>query len=78
MHNFHCPICEAKIEVSDSAKAGDRITCMNCYTQLALYKIKKKHIIGCVSCKETVFNPQNCIDCGRRREKKKLLEEGRL
>ena len=78
MMNFNCPICESAIEIPDSAKTGERITCLNCYSQLALYKHKGKHVIGCAVCKESIFDPQNCGDCERRRDKKKLLEEGRL
>ncbi|MFH1683747.1 MAG: hypothetical protein ABIA67_02560 [Candidatus Margulisiibacteriota bacterium] len=78
MHEKNCPVCEGPIEIPDSAKIGDRLTCPNCFAQLALYKHKKEQIIGCAICKEAVFNPENCEDCTRREEKKRLLEEGRL
>lgn len=73
-----CPICESPIELDDSTKLGDRLTCPACSAQLALYKHKKNLFLTCPTCKEEVFDPANCEDCDRRKEKKKLLDEGRL
>ena len=78
MKTHKCPICESEIEISDDAKIGDRYTCPSCFAQLALYKHRHKMVIGCAICKEENFNPENCEDCSRREEKKRLLEEGRL
>jgi len=78
MIKLTCPICENNIELSDSSKAGSRLTCPACFAQLALFKHQGKHVLGCAMCKEPVFDPGNCGDCERRREKKKILEEGRL
>ena len=73
-----CNICETDIDLPDNPKPGHRITCSNCFAQLALYKVKGKYVIGCALCKEPKFDPSNCGDCERRREKKTILEEGRL
>lgn len=78
MIDLKCPICENKIELPDSTKDGQRVTCPTCFAQLAFYKFKGKNVLGCAICKEPVFDPANCGDCERRREKQKLLEEGRL
>lgn len=42
MKVLKCPICEANIEISDKTKVGERLTCSNCYAQLALYKHRSK------------------------------------
>jgi len=76
--NYPCPVCENFIEVSDQAKAGERITCPNCFAQLVVHHKKGKIVLGCAICKEPVFDPANCDECERRRERKALLEEGRL
>ena len=79
MPALDCPICEANINFSDEAKAGERITCPNCYVQLALYKHRGKQVFGCALCKEPVFDPARCNECERRHEKRRqLIEEGRL
>jgi len=73
-----CPICEYDMEISDRTKLGKRITCPNCFAQLGLFKHEGKQVLACAMCKEPVFDPSKCGDCERRREKKKILEEGRL
>lgn len=78
MIKLNCPICENAIELPDNPKEKQRVTCPNCFAQLALYKHKGKHVLGCAICKEPLFDPANCGDCERRREKKKILEEGTL
>jgi len=75
---MNCPICEHKIEVTEKTKIGERITCLNCFAQLGLFKHKGKLVLACAMCKDPVFNPDNCGECERRRESKALLEEGRL
>ncbi len=78
MSGLRCPICEANIDFSENAKAGERVSCPNCYAQLALYKHKGKWVVGCAFCKEPIFDPARCLECERRHERRKLLEEGRL
>lgn len=78
MQTRKCNVCETEIEIPDNPKHGQRITCPNCFAQMAIYLIKGKHVIGCAICKESIFDPENCENCERRREKKRLLEEGRL
>jgi hypothetical protein len=73
-----CNVCEFKIELSDKAKIGERVTCPNCFAQLGLYKYKGKFVLGCAICKEAVFDPNVCAVCERNRERKALLEEGKL
>lgn len=73
-----CPICDYEIDLSDDIKPGDRITCPNCFAQLAFHHHRKKTFLACPTCKEEIFDPANCEDCDRRTEKKKLLNEGRL
>lgn len=76
--DLKCPICEAKIEIPADARPGRRVTCANCFAQLALFSHQGKSILGCAICKEPVFDPANCEDCERRREKKRILEAGEL
>jgi hypothetical protein len=78
MKTYKCPICDSEIELADDTRPGERLTCPNCYTQLALRKHRGKLILTCPTCKEEVFDPQNCEECDRRMDKKKLLDEGRL
>jgi hypothetical protein len=78
MASYKCPICDTKLEIADTVRIGERITCTNCYAQLALRKHKRRKILTCPTCKEEIFDPQNCEECDTRREKKRLLEEGRL
>lgn len=78
MINLTCPICENKIEISDKTKEKSRVTCPHCFAQLAFYMYKGQPVLGCAICKDPLFDPANCGDCERRREKQKLLEEGRL
>jgi hypothetical protein len=73
-----CPVCENPVEIPDGGKAGARATCTNCFAQLAVFKNKIDYFLACAICKEPVFDPANCGDCERRRERKRLLEEGRL
>ncbi|OGC08389.1 hypothetical protein A3F86_02010 [candidate division WOR-1 bacterium RIFCSPLOWO2_12_FULL_45_9] len=78
MSSWHCPICENKIDLRHQPQKGERITCQNCYAQLAFYEHKHKIVIGCAICKESIFDPTGCGECERRHEKKRILEEGRL
>ena len=73
-----CPVCEYPIELPATARAGKRVTCPDCFAQMALFKHKGKALLGCALCKEPVFDPKNCEECERRRDKKKILEEGAL
>jgi primosomal protein N' len=73
-----CPVCENEIEIPEGAKEGSRLTCQNCFAQLALYHHGGEKLLGCAFCKEPVFDPEKCADCERRHEKKKIIEEGRL
>ena len=75
---LQCNVCETMVEIPKNAKTGDRITCPNCFAQLGLYKVKDKFFLGCAICKDAVFDPSACGECERRREKKAILEEGRL
>jgi len=79
MKSLKCPICESEIELPDKPKVGGRITCSNCYAQLALRKHGGKLMFGCAYCNEPVFDPAACDECERRHERKRqLIEEGRL
>jgi primosomal protein N' len=73
-----CPVCEFKIELPAKGQAGERITCTNCFAQMALYNHKGKLILGCALCKEPMFDPANCEECERRRERKKIIDGGEL
>ncbi len=73
-----CPICEYPIELADDIKEKNRVTCPNCFAQLAFYMHNGKPILGCAICKEPLFDPGNCGDCERRRERRKIIEDGRL
>jgi len=75
---LECPVCEVKIELPDNTKPGTRVTCPNCFAQMGLFVHKGTKVLGCALCKEAVFSPDNCEECERRREKKKILEEGAL
>ena len=78
MIKLNCPICENTIDLPDNSKEKQRVTCSNCFAQLAFYRHNGKPVLGCAICKEPVFDPESCADCERRRERKMLLEEGRL
>ena len=78
MKSMTCPICENKVELPDNAKEGTRVTCPHCFAQLAMYKHKGKVVLACAMCKNPVFDAEECGDCERRREKKTILEEGKL
>ena len=74
-----CPICETKIELPKNTKIGERMTCPTCFAQLALYKHEGKHVLACALCKNPTFDVNECGDCERRKEKKRvLIEEGKL
>ncbi|MFH1710609.1 MAG: hypothetical protein ABH860_06075 [bacterium] len=73
-----CNICEYKIDVPDGTKPRTRITCPNCFAQLGLYKFKGQFVLGCAMCKELTFDPTSCENCDRRREKRSIIEEGKL
>jgi primosomal protein N' len=73
-----CPVCENPIEIGKALKEGTRFTCPRCYVQLALYRRGGKWILGCAVCKEENFDPENCEDCERRRERKRNFEQGIL
>jgi hypothetical protein len=75
---YKCPVCESDIEVPDNERKGTRITCHICFAQLALHEHKKKRFLACAVCKEPVFDPANCGECERRRDKKRILKEGQL
>ncbi len=75
---LECPICENEIEIPEGAKEGTRLTCQTCFAQLALYLHGGEKVLGCAFCKEEIFDPDQCAECERRREKKKILEEGVL
>jgi len=77
-YKLNCPVCENEIEIPKEAKEGKRLTCQNCFAQLALYKYKGEKLLACAFCKEPLFDPEQCEGCERRREKKKIIEEGRL
>ncbi len=78
MNKLKCPICDNVIDIPPEKKEKERITCPNCFAQLALYKHEGKLVFGCAYCKEQVFDPDRCDECERRHDKKKLLEEGLL
>jgi hypothetical protein len=78
MKTYQCPICDNNIEVHDHTKPGERITCPHCFAQLALHKHKGQLVFACAICREPVFDPSQCAECERRRERKLILEEGRL
>lgn len=73
-----CNICEGKIDVPENTKSGTRITCPHCFAQLGIYKVKGELVVGCALCKEAVFDPTSCGECERRREKRTIIEEGKL
>lgn len=78
MLKLSCPICEAPVEVPPLVEERTRVTCHNCFAQLAVYRQKDEIILTCAMCKESIFDPENCENCDRRREKKRIFEEGRL
>lgn len=79
MKKMTCPICENKIELPAGTKIGHRVTCPHCFAQLALYKHKGEEVLACALCKNPTFDPVECGDCERRRDKKKaIIEEGQL
>jgi len=71
-----CPICESPIDIPEAVKIGFRVTCPNCFAQLAIFKSKEDYVLGCALCKNPIFEPGNCGDCERRRENKKIYEAG--
>jgi hypothetical protein len=73
-----CNVCETKLDIPEGSKPGMRLTCTNCFAQLGLYKVKGQFFLGCAMCKEAVFDPNACARCERNREKKAILEEGKL
>jgi len=74
-----CPICEHSFDIPSQTKPHDRITCPNCFAQLALHHHKGQLVLACALCKNPIFDPEECGDCERRREKKKaIIEEGKL
>lgn len=74
-----CPVCENNIDLPDKAKTGERVTCPTCFAQLALHKIGGRLLLACAICKNPVFDPAECGNCERRREKKRaIIEEGKL
>ncbi len=75
---LNCPICESPVELDDDTRISERLTCPTCSAQLALHMHKQEKFLTCPTCKEPIFDPQNCEDCDRRKEKKRLLKEGRL
>ncbi|MFH1386426.1 MAG: hypothetical protein ABIH50_02015 [bacterium] len=79
---LNCPICEYMIEIVNTVekkkKQKERITCPNCFAQLGLFQHEGKYVLACALCQELVFDPGNCGDCERRREKKRIIEEGKL
>lgn len=78
MTTMTCPICENKIELPAGAKLGHRVTCPYCFAQLALYKNNNHNVLACAMCKNPTFDPAECGECERRREKKSIIEEGKL
>ncbi len=79
MKKMTCPICETKIDLPDNTKIGERLTCPNCFAQLALYKHQGKDVLACALCKNPTFDAAECGDCERRREKKAaIIKEGEL
>ncbi len=78
MKTYKCPICDNDIGIPEETKTGERLTCPHCFAQLALHKHKRELLFACAICKEPVFDPNQCSECERRREKKQILEEGRL
>ena len=64
MITLNCPVCDAQVELSKHAKLNDRVTCSNCYAQLAFKKIKGKLKLRCSLCLDdhAVCNE----DCERR------------
>ena len=75
---YKCPICESNFDVADNTKPGQRLSCPTCSAQLALRKHRGKLVLTCPTCKEEIFDPQNCEECETKREKQRLLNEGRL
>jgi hypothetical protein len=73
-----CHICEEDIDLPANPTSGSRITCPRCFAQLGAYNVKGKWVLGCAMCKVTTFDPMNCGECERKREKQLLLEEGKL
>lgn len=78
MIKIKCHICENDIELPDKVKEGERVTCPSCFAQTAVFKHKGKVILACAFCKDEDFDPTNCGKCERRRELKKIYEEGVL
>lgn len=62
---FKCPVCEHEIQLQEGTKDGDRITCPNCFAQLAIKIEEGRKKLKCALC----ANPKlaDCKpDCERR------------
>lgn len=52
MIKLNCPVCDKLIELSGTTKLNDRVTCPNCYAQLAFKKRKSQLELRCSLCPE--------------------------
>ncbi len=75
MITLECPICDTKIKLSKKTKLNDRVTCPNCYAQLAFKKLKGRLELRCSLCP---YGHAECDEeCERRMshlKQKELLE----
>lgn len=71
MHEVKCPVCDHKMEVADSTKHGDRITCPNCFAQLVFDTTNGKMSARCAMCE------QNKVECSEDCEKRLSEREKR-
>gem|GEM_PF-4069074 len=64
MFKLTCPICDAEVILDEKSKLNDRITCTNCYAQLAFKKVRNKLELRCSLCPN---DHKECLDdCERR------------
>jgi len=56
-----CNVCEHRFEVPLKTKAGERITCPNCFAQLSLAIVNGKRTLRCAMCQQGVLECVN--DC---------------
>jgi hypothetical protein len=66
MIKLKCSVCEADIEIKDSAKVGERFTCPNCFAQLALKMVNGEKVARCAVCAKGKETMECTDDCERK------------
>ncbi len=69
--NLKCIVCEKEFEVPLKTKAGERLTCPNCFAQLSLEIAEGKRVLRCALCKKGVLEcGENCEQLLAEKEKR--------